>query len=124
MQPDRHLAAGRKERDAVELGDGLARARHLRVGTAGISSNFLPKFPMLDSPNSAYYARIVCPIMLSCMPGIFDLPIMPKIMPAYSGWPYLRVRHLQHSLLQLLGRRVVAAQLKFESKVGKRLIIL
>ena len=42
------------------------------VGPGGMLS-LLPKFPMLNSPNAAYYA------------GIIDLPDMPKVMPAYTA---------------------------------------
>jgi hypothetical protein len=53
--------------------------------------SFWPKCPMLDSRNSTHDARNM-PNYAWHMLGIFDLSIMPKVMPAFSSWPYRWVR--------------------------------
>jgi hypothetical protein len=50
------------------------------------------------------------------MPGIVNLPIMPKAIPAYSSWPN-QVQRAHRQVLQRVRILAVAAQLEFESNI-------
>ena len=70
----------------VEAGAEEDTWRAARQGASGMGRPrrnmllLLPKFPVLNSPNSAYFSRM--------MPNYAQLcPIMPGLMLAYYAWP-------------------------------------
>ena len=70
-------------------------------------------------PRYGQYAQyaMLCPVMPSYAdgfpkdaPGISDLPIVPKVMPAYSGWPYHAPRQDEQRQQRHVRSRQVPAQ--------------